>query len=360
MSRLLRLRPVALVALVTLVAPPGCRKTRVARAAPDLGARTSVRAAAAPPARQHDSKQGQLGDHPSGACQRLKSITRKREAVPRSPSDPAMRYDVVLDIDGTCRIQQGRLCVWPSRDQGYSALRLRHHALKGKELLLTIPEELRFYKGTEAMPPARFMGQEPRWRLKDNRLSYDRLWVLKDEQKRSVRLRTTWSVSCAASTGVSLMLTMKNEGKARLDRVEVVVCLAARECSCGAGLPMLSGVGGARRLAYTVMGWTQLRENSALWVEGAPTLGSLRHGRELKAQLAVAVAHNPKQGWLMAIGWDHASNVHAAALECIHAHPYAVGLAPGQQVTRRGRVYFFKGSLADLKEAYRRDLVSGK
>lgn len=373
-------RVAVVLALAAALALPCCRRVRT-RAATDSSVPPSkirgsapeatgspsaaqpARAAIADPPGRAPSRPPQIYDDPA----RTVSTGRPPVTGPASKkverwkpvSGPALRYEVVMATGKQCRISASRPCAWePGSRRGYSSLLVRHHKLEDGALLLSIPEAMRL-----AVGPNKFIMLEasirdqPRWKAASSKLTYTRSWTAKPRGAggKPMKLRTTWRVSCGRGSSLSIDLTMTNLGPQRLPMAEAIVCLAAQRSDCNE-VRMFSRGGGTRRWAHGRSGWIEITGHAEVPVNGAPAAPwRNRHGKGMTVDQGL-MAQQHRTGWIAALGWDRASAVQYAALECIHAHPYAAGLAPGEKVTRRGRLYLFRGSMEALLRAHKRAL----
>lgn len=337
-------------ALLGLLVLGGCRKQRViSNGAAAPGVRAPV---AQPGPRQHPART------------RPPPVTgppSKQRAMDRKPPHAALRHEVLFGADGSCRVARTLPCRWKNSSQrGYRSIFVRHPSLSQGRLLLSIPERLRVYlpghdRRVLAKNPAR--RRQPRWQFDAQQIRYSETWQVPDPAGgAAMALAMSWRVFCAGPGNAGLELTLVNNGPRSLGVVEAEVCLAAMEGECS-GQRELTRVGGVMRHAHTTAGWSEVTRMGEMQViNGARPVGMTVITGTPEATDGLIVGRNARSGWLMALGWDRAVTVSLAAWDCIHSHPHTPTLKPGAKITRRGRIYLFKGDLKTVLQAYRRDL----
>ena len=248
----------------------------------------------------------------------------------------------------------------PVPDEG--ALYIENDRIEGQRWRLWIPEVFIAERDTDrflkvARPDAQEYPITVQWERGDNRVSY--VWT--NEGAGPVPLE--YSVCASAGNNlVDLQFTVKNIGRTDWPKL-----FSAAVCLSNAQAPAFIDLDGKRSTLFPEIGprtaWDLVEEVQSMptpeWFNisfyvGKPEHPSLAHWKEVKHGL---VSRQSEDGeWHVALGWDTVARVEIVlgtdSMSCIHSHPQFAKLAPGETLTRYGRIWFSKRRPDQMLQRY--------
>ena len=219
----------------------------------------------------------------------------------------------------------------------------------GQCLILRIPEYVRDPASGKGTCPGGVVWTEVE---RETRLRYR--WGAPDETKAAFET-DFWGEVEAVGDGVKFAVTMKRLGQNTHDAGVSLFCLQAG----GAG--QFHDYDGTRTFVRQGEAWRSVND----MIDGQflphrmcgfKCTATTPAADEVTARLMVKVSAD--QGWVLGIILDACRNVscnHQLWPSCIHANPAWDDLAPGEEQTVHGKLYYLRGSLDELLAAYRRD-----
>jgi len=226
---------------------------------------------------------------------------------------------------------------------------ISHSNYLGQSLILRIPEYITRLEDSKPQCPSNVL-----WEVvcPDTQLRYR--WAASPEDKAAVGV-DFWGEACSAPEEVSFEVTMKNLGPKVNSSGVKLFCLQA------GGATQFHDYEGERTFLWCTNRWRTVKDLiKGNWEEhrmcGFSVALDDTAPETVTARLMVK--ESSRNSLILGIALDIAQSVscnHQLWPSCIHANPTWKDLAPGEQQTAHGKIYYFAGSKDELLERYRRD-----